>query len=552
MTPTLPPDRPVPPHNPGLWAPRPWAGPAPGPQRKERASQPQPPIPNPQPLFFRSLLARVLASSLTLATVMVFGLTLLFLWNYHRDLDRQVASRAEALAGFLAGQSQFAMLVGDRTDLERIARNAVSTDRVVFVELTDAEESVPVQYFRLGYDARSKTRDYIEIRKQVLRPSRAEAQPFDAGREWESGAGKASGPSLLGTVRLRFSTAEDHAALMRIGWATVAMAMAFLLAAAAVQVLQMRTLLRPLQSLTEFTRHVAEGDLSGRAEVVRADEVGRLTLAFNTMVERLGATLVSKERAEAADAAKSRFLATMSHELRTPLNAVIGYSQLVQEVCADRGIVGLDDDLSRIERAGGLLLNLVNQVLDYSKAEAGRIELHPEAFQVWQVVQDVVATVQPLSVKNHNRVSVAAPAGPVEVYADLMRFQQSLLNLVSNACKFTHDGEVTVELAREREKDSEWVLVSVRDTGIGIPPELQAKLFQPFMQADASTTRKYGGTGLGLAIAQRMCRLMGGDVSVESQPGKGSNFTMRIPAGVQPPAAKGENYDGSGPPAAGG
>ena len=261
---------------------------------------------------------------------------------------------------------------------------------------------------------------------------------------------------------------------------------------------------------------------------------------------------VSKEKAEAADAAKSRFLATMSHELRTPLNAVIGYSQLIQEVCADRGIAGLDQDLARIERAGGLLLNLVNQVLDYSKAEAGKIQLHLETFQVRPVIQDVIATVQPLAAKNRNRVSVVAAAGSIEMHADLMRFQQSLLNLVSNACKFTQDGDVTVELSREGTGESDWILVGVRDTGIGIAPEQQGKLFQAFTQADASTTRKYGGTGLGLAISQKMCRLMGGDISLESELGKGSHFQMRIPAGVPPPSPQEESYAGSGAPVAGG
>ncbi|SPF33344.1 putative Histidine kinase [Candidatus Sulfopaludibacter sp. SbA4] len=492
-----------------------------------------------------SLLARVLASALTLAAVTVFGLTSLFLWTYSRDLERQLSSRADALADFLAGQSQFAMLVGDRTDLERIARNAVSSDQVILVELTDAQGGVPVHFRRAGGGSGLSQRNFIEIRREVVRPSQV-------GGGWEADtAGHPSGPVLLGTVRLQFSTEKEHAALIRIVWAAVAIAMAFLLAAAGVQIHQMRTLLRPLQALTEFTRRVAAGDLNGRAEVVRPDEVGRLTMAFNTMVERLGATLVSKERAEAADAAKSRFLATMSHELRTPLNAVIGYSQLIQEVCADRGIEGLHDDLSRIERAGGLLLNLVNQVLDYSKAEAGKIELHPETFHVRPVIQDVIATVQPLAAKNRNRLSVAENAGSIEMHGDLLRFQQSLLNLVSNACKFTEDGDVTVELSREREEQSDWILVNVRDTGIGISPEQQGKLFQAFRQADASTTRKYGGTGLGLAISQRMCRLMGGDISVESELGKGSNFRMRIPAGVQPPASEGESYADSGAPAAG-
>ncbi len=483
----------------------------------------------------QTLLARVLFASGTLAALSVVGLTSLFLWTYSRDLDRQVSSRAEALAGFLAGQSQFPMLVGDRSDLERIAHNAIAADQVVFVELTDALGSAPVLFRRDGYGLSPFGENVIEVTRNVMRPPQVERGEWEAG-----GMGRPSGPAQLGMVRLGFSTEKEHAELLRIVWCTVGIALAFLMVAAIVQTLQLRSLLRPLHALTAFTGRVAEGDLNSRAEVVRSDEVGRLTMAFNRMVERLGATLVSKDAAEAADAAKSRFLATMSHELRTPLNAVIGYSQLIQEVCQDRGIEGLSDDLNRIERAGNVLLQLVNQVLDFSKAEAGKIELYPETFLVPSVVQDVVATVAPLAGKNRNRVTVTAAPDATEIYADMVRFRQSLLNLVSNACKFTQDGEVSVEVSREYEGPLDCVLVSVKDTGIGIPPEQQDRLFQAFMQGDPSTTRKYGGTGLGLAISRKMCRLMGGDISVESEPGKGSNFMMRIPVGTTPPPLPGE------------
>jgi signal transduction histidine kinase len=485
--------------------------------------------------FRCSLLARVLFSSGALASLSVCGLTSLFLWNYSRDLDRQISSRAEALAGFLAGQSQFAMLVGDRPDLERIGRNAVATDQVLFVELADALGGAPVFFDRNGHGSRPSGHNFIEIARNVARPAQVEPGGWEAGATQQRAAS-----SQLGVVRLGFSREKEESAHRRIVWSTVAMAATFLLAAASVQTWQLRTLLGPLQSLTAFTRRVAEGDLSGRAKVVRPDEVGRLTTEFNRMVERLGATLVSKEAAEAADAAKSRFLATMSHELRTPLNAVIGYSQLIQEVCQDRGIEGLAEDLNRIERAGEMLLHLVNQVLDFSKVEAGRIDLYPETFLVPPVIQDVIATVAPLAEKNRNRLTVSAAPEATEIHADLVRFRQSLLNLVANACKFTQDGEVSVEASRERLGTLDCVLVSVKDTGIGIPPEQQGKLFQAFVQGDASTTRKYGGTGLGLAISRKMCRLMGGDITVDSEPGKGSNFTMRIPVGTVPPVARGE------------
>jgi signal transduction histidine kinase len=476
-------------------------------------------------IAFRShLWRRMLAANLVLNTVLLASLTALFLWTYSRDVERQIAARAQALADALAGLSRFSMLVGDRAELEKIARNTVSFDEVLRVELTDQESGAPVTASRPGFERSRAT--WVEATQTVTRPDAADRIGWEAATRT---------PAQLGTVRILFSTARQRAARARVIGITAGMALACLLFGAAMQTLQLRALLRPLYTLTDFTGRVAEGWLDRRVKVERMDEIGRLAMAFNNMVERLGVTLVSKQEAEAANAAKGRFLATMSHELRTPLNAVIGYSQLLQEICQDRGIEGLTPDLERIERSGAILLQLVNQVLDYSKAEAEQIQLQPEPFDVRSVVEDVVSSVGPQVVKRNNRLKVSGETGPFPVSTDLLRFRQSLLNLVANACKFTEGGDISVELRREPSQWGDWVAVSIRDTGIGISADQQDRIFQAFTQADATTTRKFGGTGLGLSISRKFCRLMGGDITVESELGKGANFTMRLPAQLPRP-----------------
>jgi signal transduction histidine kinase/CheY-like chemotaxis protein len=235
---------------------------------------------------------------------------------------------------------------------------------------------------------------------------------------------------------------------------------------------------------------------------------------------------------EVADRHKSEFLANMSHELRTPLNAIIGYSEMLQEDAADLGAEQLVDDLQKINAAGKHLLELINAVLDLSKIEAGKMELYLETFDVAALVRDIAAVIRPLAAKNGNRLEVESPETIGTMHADLTKVRQALFNLLSNACKFTERGTIVLAVAREALDGRESMVFSVRDTGIGMTPEQLARLFEAFSQADAATTRRYGGTGLGLALSRRLCRMMGGDVTVESEPGRGSTFTVRLPAQV--------------------
>ena len=222
---------------------------------------------------------------------------------------------------------------------------------------------------------------------------------------------------------------------------------------------------------------------------------------------------------------KSQFLASMSHELRTPLNAIIGLTEMMVTNTARFGTEKAAEPLRRVHRAGTHLLGLINQVLDLSKIEAGKLELSPESVNLAPVIDEVVGTARQLAEQNKNRLVIESQENLGLLTVDPMRLRQILLNLLSNACKFTKQGEVTLRV-RKVADGRNWIEFAVADTGIGMTPEQQAKLFEEFTQADSSTARQYGGTGLGLAITRKLARMMGGEVTVMSEPGKGSVFTV--------------------------
>jgi signal transduction histidine kinase len=291
----------------------------------------------------------------------------------------------------------------------------------------------------------------------------------------------------------------------------------------------------PISQLVALESKVRDRkDYSVRAVKHGHDELGVLIDGFNEMLGEIQARdvelTVAKEIAEEASRTKSGFLATMSHELRTPLNAILGYSEMLIEDLDGRDEHQVVPDLRRIHAAGAHLLALINDILDLSKIEAAKLDLHLERCAVAELIDEVGTMVHPLVRQNDNTLEVSCAGNLGALMTDVMRLRQILFNLVSNAAKFTERGVITLRAFREQGQQVESVVFEVRDTGIGMSPEQLANLFQPFSQADSSTSRKYGGTGLGLAITRRLARMLGGDVTVASVRHEGSTFTVRLPA----------------------
>lgn len=301
-----------------------------------------------------------------------------------------------------------------------------------------------------------------------------------------------------------------------------------------------RAIAEPVITVTQVAEQVArKSNFNLRAPITTSDEIGSLAVSLNHLIEKVSEHTkelqTAKEEAEAGNKAKSLFLANVSHELRTPLNAIINLSKLLQDDAVDLGIASdFVTDLESINLAGKHLLQLINDILDLTKIEANKMNFYPESFEIVRLINNVVQTVKLDMEKNGNLLEVNCDSQLTTMYADQTRVTQVLFNLLSNAAKFTSSGRVTLTVYREKldqitEDAPQMILFQVSDTGIGMSESQQEQLFQPFTQGDASTTKKYGGTGLGLAITRRICHMMNGDITLKSELGVGSTFTVRLP-----------------------
>lgn len=513
---------------------------------------------------------RVLLVALMPAAAIAVMLASYFVWIQVSDLESRLEDRGMAIARHLAPASEFGVFSGNKEILQPLAASVLREDDVRAVRISNSSGKVLVSAgptFEESGQPGSKASNVsvvpsLDERSVIFRApvlqNEMEISDFPEVEPTMPSQTTARVPIVIGWVEIEMSKQATFRQQRMVIFQSTIITLLGLLISLVAAVRMGRSIIEPVVQLTDTVEKLEQGDLSTRAATGAGAELLSLEKGINAMARALQAAQenlqdevdhataelrealvelekknieldVERYKAEEANQSKSQFLANMSHELRTPLNAIIGYSEMLEEEAEQAGHNMYITDIQKVSTAGKHLLSLINDILDLSKVEAGKMSLYQETAEIASVIKYTVSTIRPLAAQNRNELILDYPEDIGSMRMDVTKVRQVLFNLLSNACKFTEKGTITLSARRVVLSGRDWIEFKVSDTGIGMTAEQMDQLFEAFSQADATIAIKYGGTGLGLTLCKKYAELMGGEINVRSQPGHGSTFTLFLP-----------------------